>query len=173
MHGPPPEGHAAPVPPALTTPHLRLPALDAATVTAVAEGRRLPGWAEDFPQEGDVDISTILARDGLPSGADAVFGSLAVVEASTRLTIGTIGFFGPPRDGVVEIGYGIVPSRQRRGYATEAVAALLVHATAQPGVREVIAHAEVENIASRRVLEKNGLTYTGREGTLVRYALTV
>jgi RimJ/RimL family protein N-acetyltransferase len=93
-----------------------------------------------------------------------------VVERSTGEAIGTAGFFGPPRDGVVEIGYGIVPSRRRRGYAAEAVHALLGLAAAQPGVTEVVAHAEADNVASIRVLEKSGLSYQGREGVLVRYA---
>jgi RimJ/RimL family protein N-acetyltransferase len=37
-------------------------------------------------------------------------------------------------------------------------------------VTEVVAHAEADNLASIRVLEKSGLTYQGHEGALVRYA---
>jgi ribosomal-protein-alanine N-acetyltransferase len=162
--------HAARVPAELTTLRLRLPLLDAENVAALVDGRRLPGWADDFPTEGDVDIARVLAREGLPTGPDAVFGPRLVVERATDEGVGTAGFFGPPRDGVVEMGYGIVPSRQRRGYAAEAVAALVELAAAQPGVTEIMAHAEVENVASIRVLEKGGLIYQGREGSLVRYA---
>jgi [ribosomal protein S5]-alanine N-acetyltransferase len=155
---------------ALTTPRLRLPLLDADDVEALVAGRRLPGWAEDFPAEGDLDAARMLAHDETPTGPDALFGPRLVVEVASGEVIGTAGFFGPPRDGVVEIGYGIVPSRQRRGYAAEAVRALLDLAAAQPGVTEVIAHAEADNIPSIRVLQKNGLTYQGREGSLVRFA---
>lgn len=155
----------------LTTARLRLPLLDADSVAALVAGIRLEGWAPDFPAEGDVDIAGVLAREGVPTGPDAVFGPRLVVEASTGEAIGTAGFFGPPDDGVVEIGYGIVPSRRRRGYAGEAVAALLELARAQPGVRQVVAHAEADNEASIRVLRRTGLAYVGREGTLVRYAL--
>lgn len=157
----------------ITTARLRLPLMDAAGAAALVTGLRLPDWADDFPAEGDVEVAGVLARDGVPSGPDAVFGPRLVVERSTGEVIGTAGFFGPPRDGVVEIGYGIVPSRQRRGYATEAAGALVELAVAQPGVSEVVAHAEAGNAASIRVLEKNGLTYAGREGSLVRYALTL
>jgi RimJ/RimL family protein N-acetyltransferase len=162
---------AASMPPELTTARLSLPLLDAEHVAALVGGRRLPGWAEDFPAEGDVDAATMLARDGMPHGPDAVFGPRLVVERETGEAVGSAGFFGPPRDGVVELGYGIVPSRQRRGYAGEAVRALLDLAAAQPSVTGVIAHAEADNIASIRVLEKSGLTYQGREGSLVRYAV--
>jgi [ribosomal protein S5]-alanine N-acetyltransferase len=164
-------GDAAVVPAELTTPRLRLPLLDAENVAALVAGRRLPGWADDFPAEGDVEIARALARDGVPAGPDAVFGPRLVVEAATAEAVGTAGFLGPPRDGVVEIGYGIVPSRRRRGYAGEAVRALLDLVAAQPGVTEVVAHAEAGNIASIRVLQRNGLTYQGREGSLVRYAV--
>jgi ribosomal-protein-alanine N-acetyltransferase len=155
----------------MTTARLRLPLLDAGTAAALVAGRRLPGWAGDFPAEGDVDVAGVLDREGVPPGPDAVFGPRLVVEGSTGEAIGTAGFFGPPRNGVVEVGYGIVPSRQRRGYATEATRALVELALAQPGVHEVVAHAEADNRASIRVLEKCGLTYAGREGSLVRYGV--
>jgi RimJ/RimL family protein N-acetyltransferase len=156
----------------LTTARLRLPLMDAGTVGALVSGRRLPAWAVDFPAEGDVDIARVLAvrqnREGV-TRPDAVFGPRLVLERSTGDAVGTAGFFGPPRDGVVEIGYGIVPSRRRRGYATEAARALIELALTQPGVSEIVAHAEPGNAASIRVLEKNALTYAGREGSLVRY----
>jgi [ribosomal protein S5]-alanine N-acetyltransferase len=155
----------------VTTARLQLPLMDADTAAALVSGRRRPGWAEDFPAEGDVDVAGVLTREGVPSGSDAVFGPRLVVEASTGEVIGTAGFFGPPREGAVEIGYGIVPSRQRRGYATEAARALIELALARPGVSEIVAHAEPGNAASIRVLEKNALTYAGREGSLVRYSV--
>jgi ribosomal-protein-alanine N-acetyltransferase len=158
------------VPLVVSTPRLRLPLLGGDDVDALTGGRRLGGWADDFPAQGDVDIARVLARNGMPSGPDAVLGPRLVVERSTGEAIGTAGFFGPPRDGLVEIGYGIVPSRRRRGYAVEAVHALLELAAAQPSVTEVVAHAEADNLASIRVLERSGLTYQGREGVLVRYA---
>jgi ribosomal-protein-alanine N-acetyltransferase len=157
----------------LITTRLQLPLMGAGTVRALVAGRRLPEWAEDFPAEGDVDIAGVLAREGVPVGPDAVFGPRLVIERSTREVIGTVGFFGPPRDGLVEIGYGIVPSRQRQGYATEAARALIELALAQPGVSEIVAHAEPGNAASIRVLERNGLTYAGREGRLVRYSVSL
>jgi [ribosomal protein S5]-alanine N-acetyltransferase len=158
------------VPLVVSTRRLRLPLLGGGDVAALTGGRRLGGWAHDFPAQGDVDIARVLARNRMPSWRDAVFGPRLVVEEATGMAVGTAGFFGPPRDGVVEIGYGIVPSRRRRGYASEAVRVLLRLAGAQPGVTEAVAHAEADNLASIRVLEKSGLTYQGREGVLVRYA---
>ena len=45
-----------------------------------------------------------------------------------RSLVGSGGYFGPPgREGVVEIGYSVLPEWQRRGYATEIVNSLVSH----------------------------------------------
>jgi len=77
--------------------------------------------------------------------------------------VGGVGFFGPPQDGRVEIGYGIVESRRCRGYATEAVIAVLEYGFTQPDVLEVVASADLDNHPSIRVLEKAGLTYQSQD----------
>ena len=46
-------------------------------------------------------------------------------EATRRTLVGIAGYKGPPSEGVVEIGYSIVPSWRRRGLATEACGALI------------------------------------------------
>ncbi|WP_177229562.1 GNAT family N-acetyltransferase [Lentzea albida] len=48
------------------------------------------------------------------------FGHRLVIERSTDEVVGSLGLFWPPSDGRVEIGYGVVPSRQGRGYAVHA-----------------------------------------------------
>jgi RimJ/RimL family protein N-acetyltransferase len=132
--------------------------------------RRLPGWAPDFPAEGDRVIATMLDRDGVP--ADASFGQRLVVERSTGLVVGGIGLFGPPEDGRVEFGYGIVPSCRGRGYATGAARAIVGVALGLPGVTEVTAGVDPANPASVRVLEKAGLTFRSHEGDEARYGIT-
>lgn len=79
-----------------------------------------------------------------------------------RMLVGSGGFFGPPNpQGEVELGYGTLEVFFGRGYATEAVAALAGWAQAQPGVITVLAHAEAQNIASIRVLQKCGFVDVG------------
>jgi predicted acetyltransferase len=53
------------------------------------------------------------------------------------------------------IGYAVVPWKQRRGYATRALAAMLVHARAE-GLRYVEIVTDPDNIPSQRVVEANG-----------------
>jgi [ribosomal protein S5]-alanine N-acetyltransferase len=136
-------------------------------VQAITAGRRLPGWADDYPAEGDAVIAGLLFRAGPAAwpGANQAWGHRQVVERATGLVVGGIGFAGPPgAPGEVELGYGIVPSRQRRGYATEAVAAMLAVAWADPVVEAVLASTAPSNLASQRVLEKAGFQLVDRAG---------
>lgn len=156
----------------LVTARLRLPLIDAAHVEAVLHGPRRAEWAEDYPAEGDVVVAERLWDRGMPAGGDAGYGKRLVVERSTGLVVGGCGFHAPPSGGSVEFGYGIVPSRQGRGYATEAAAELLRWALARRRVREVVAHAEEGNATSIRVLEKLGMRLRSREWPEVEYVAT-
>lgn len=53
------------------------------------------------------------------------------------------------------MGYTVVPWKQRRGYATEALRLLLPEAKAE-GLRHVEVTTDVGNPASQRVIEANG-----------------
>jgi len=84
-------------------------------------------------------------------------------ESGTALPalIGIAGYVAPPtRDGLVEIGYAIVPQHQRQGFATEAVDALLDHAFADANVRVVVATTYAALHSSIRVLHKTGFIET-------------
>jgi len=85
-----------------------------------------------------------------------------VVHRDTRSVIGSAGFKGPPdSDGMVEIAYGIVPSFEGHGYATEVAAELVRFAFARGGIRLVRAHTRPVANASTRVLTKCGFHHTG------------
>jgi RimJ/RimL family protein N-acetyltransferase len=78
---------------------------------------------------------------------------------------GSIGFKGPPdANGMVEIGYSVLPAHERRGLATEMVETLVQWACAQPGVRCVEAETTFDNHLSVRVLERTGFHLIGTEG---------
>ena len=87
---------------------------------------------------------------------------LAVVERSTGRLIGDAGLY--PVDGVashVELGYTLARDAWGVGYATEAATALVEHARSVLGVSRVVATVDPANDASRRVLEKVGMTARG------------
>ena len=95
------------------------------------------------------------------SGPDAWRHGFFVVHRERRCVIGSAGFKGAPDDdGVVEIAYGVVPSYEGQGYATEAAAALVTYAFDQ-GARVLRAHTLPVANASGRVLLKNGFHHVG------------
>jgi RimJ/RimL family protein N-acetyltransferase len=76
--------------------------------------------------------------------------------------VGAGGYFGPPDgNGVVEIGYSVLPEWQHRGYASEMVRMLVEHAFSLPRVERVIAHTTEANPASMAVLLRNGFQVAG------------
>jgi [ribosomal protein S5]-alanine N-acetyltransferase len=90
------------------------------------------------------------------------YGFVAVIERSSGDLIGDAGLHplggrGPD----VEIGYTLARASWGRGYATEAGAALVAHAFDALAAPRVMAQVEPENLASRHVLEKLGMTERG------------
>ena len=95
----------------------------------------------------------------------------AVILKSENRMIGTCGFsrLDAP-NGCAEAGYVINPDYQGRGYATEALNALLHFGFRELGLNRIEARFMTENKASLRVMEKCGMSFEGvqRELMLVR-----
>ena len=87
-----------------------------------------------------------------------------MIELKDGTHVGELCFKGITENGVTEIGYGIAADYRGRGYATEAVSALVGWALEQPGVMCVMAETDVSNLASRSVLDKAGFMPTGEVG---------
>ena len=85
---------------------------------------------------------------------------------SDGVCLGDLGFKGPAQNHAVEIGYGILPEYEGRGYTTEAVQAMIQWAFGQEDVVFVEAESAPDNGASQRILEKCGFVPdgTGEEG---------
>jgi RimJ/RimL family protein N-acetyltransferase len=150
--------------PDLETPRLRLHALTAAEAKALDAGDLPAGWAyaPGYPLPDTRDGVGLYLRHG-----DRAYGFHFVVGRENERVIGEIGFVAPPRRGVVTIGYAIVPSERRQGYATEAISALTEWSLEQPGVENVRAQTLPDNEASIRALLRAGFQ-EDEPGTKVR-----
>ncbi|MEV0339827.1 GNAT family N-acetyltransferase [Nocardia sp. NPDC050713] len=137
-------------------------------VSAVLAGRRLAHWAEDFPAAGDRAIAGLFADHPQWYGE---YGHRLIIERETGLVVGSIGLFWPPGADGLEIGYGTIPSRRGRGYASAATRALTEFALGA-GVHAVYADVEPSNPGSVRVLEKAGFRRTGAADGLIRFEMT-
>jgi [ribosomal protein S5]-alanine N-acetyltransferase len=95
-----------------------------------------------------------------------------MISKEHNCMIGDLCFKGEPcENGSVEIGYGIYPAYERKGYITEAVEVLCLWAMNQKYVRSVRAETLPDNIASQRVLQKNGFVFLGANDGLMKWQL--
>jgi RimJ/RimL family protein N-acetyltransferase len=88
------------------------------------------------------------------------YGFWAAIEKPAGQFLGWFHF--RPREGAsldeAELGYRLRKSAWGKGYATEGSRALIRKGFTQFGVRQVVAETMAVNLASRRVMEKAGLT---------------
>ncbi|MCM3718052.1 GNAT family N-acetyltransferase [Fictibacillus phosphorivorans] len=97
------------------------------------------------------------------------WGVWFVIEKESGRIVGDLGFKGKPVDHTVEIGYGIIPSAQGQGYATEAAHKLIEWSLSTKLVSRVIAECLEDNIASIHVLEKLGFEETGAKDKMLKW----
>ena len=88
---------------------------------------------------------------------------LAVLRETGEI-VGLVNFHAPPdADGMVEIGYSVVPEHRRRGYATEMAQTLWTYAASHPAVRTLRATFTPDNAASRAIIEAAGFVHVGEQ----------
>ena len=124
------------------------------------EVSRQQGWERTDPDAVRVDIEAMAARRPGEAGGWVQF---SVEERETGRLVGDVGLSpaeGEP--GVIKVGYTIDPVAQGRGYATEAVGALVRYAFDVLGADVVRAYASADNASSIRVAEKVGLRLVER-----------
>ena len=84
-----------------------------------------------------------------------------------RVVVGSAGFHGPPgvnalgAADAVELGYALFPGHRGRGYATEAVAALVDWAAAAHGLRRFVASVAPENAPPLALARRLGFVHVG------------
>jgi ribosomal-protein-alanine N-acetyltransferase len=103
-------------------------------------------------------------------------GFCAIIEKQTKKLIGWCGIWRLEETGELEVGYAIAKQYWGNGFATEAAIRFLEYSFEHLKPERIVAVARPENAASRRVMEKLGMSFvkTGSfyEQTLVQYALT-
>ncbi|MEP7054426.1 MAG: GNAT family N-acetyltransferase [Actinomycetota bacterium] len=144
---------------AIETERLVLQPIDTMTAAAIISG----------------DLGDLVAGNGWPQ-SDTIDGLRMEAQLGSSpacwliqlhgTVIGELGWKGGPGpDGRAEIGYSLAPDYRGAGYATEAVQGFALWATTRQEVRRLVAETLVDNLASRRVLEKSGFTiWSAKDG---------
>ena len=133
-----------------------------------------PPWAAGYPMEGDQRACQAYLRQlpimGGPARSNP-FGYYQILLDGA--VVGGIGFHGPPRNGLVEVGYGVVPAVRGKGVATEALRLILKLATGFDDVRRVCGRTSPDNVASQRVMLSAGMRFVGRDPEFLHYEIEV
>lgn len=129
-------------------------------------------WAPGYPTDGDVFATRRFLGTCASTGDPQPFGTYEIRRREDGRVIGGLGFHGPPdANGSVTIGYGVVPSAQGQGYASEALRELLLFARAH-GVTCVKGDADHGNIASQHVMLAAGMRSAGQDERVRYFEIT-
>jgi len=118
------------------------------------EVHRYQGWERTDRDGIDLEIQEMAGRaPGEPGG----WVQYSVQDRETGALVGDVGLSPADEPDTIKVGYTMAPVFQGRGYATEAVAALVDYAFDMLGAEVVRAYASEENTPSIRVAEKVGM----------------
>ena len=152
------------------TERLELRSLSPAVLTAALTGRldeagrllgcSLPsGWAEETAPLLRMRLEQLQAQ---PAALPWLLRAILLRGAAPEMA-GHFNFHGPPIDGAAEVGYTIRPAHRRRGYAAEAVAAMLAWAQEEHEVRRFLASVSPANEPSLRLVRRLGFAQIGEQ----------
>jgi len=144
------------------------------------EVAKYQSWDVPYPRESGLQFIELMKTASLQRQGEWV--QLSLELKSTHQMIGDVAFCAMVYDGQQALmGYSLARSYWRKGYAFEAVTALLNYLFEERGLHRVIAECDVENMASWKLLEKLGFRreaylventyFKGKYGSEYHYAM--
>jgi ribosomal-protein-alanine N-acetyltransferase len=118
----------------------------------------------EAPRTKETFQSQLSARHAME--AELGYAMWALEEKASDTLIGQCGLrpaaaMDPSAGSEIDLAYHLTRASWNKGYATEAVVAVLDHGLGSVGLERVMAVALPENIGSWRVMEKAGMRYEG------------
>jgi len=137
------------------------------------DGRRLAEMGiiptDEWPEADLLEALPYFNQQLLEYGVTG-YNSWLILDRWTGAIIGSIGFINEPDEsGCVEIGFGIIPSKRRKGYCEEATRALIDWAAAQKKVKVITAQCNLDNVSSINLLTKMGFQMTACDQSLISW----
>jgi [ribosomal protein S5]-alanine N-acetyltransferase len=128
---------------------------EASTDRRIPEGTTVPAQYTDLAGRAYLERQWGRARTG-----EGI--SLAICTVDGDRAVGSIVLMNRPQAGVSGVGYWMVPSQRRHGYAARAAKLISDWAIGAGGYARVEAWVEPENVASQRVLMSAGFEHEGQ-----------
>ena len=125
------------------------------------------------------ELKEALEKTIIPKVADKskdyLFYTLwTAISKKENKMVGDLCLYGEPNEkGEIEIGYGVYEEFRNQGFMTEMVQGIIEWAKAQPKIKAITASTDKDNLASFRVLEKNGFVKSGESEELFHWVLAI
>lgn len=120
-----------------------------------AEVARLQDWGLPYPRErAERLVAEHADRDDVLPGT----GTQLAVDLEGQL-VGDIYVGLDEHCGIAEVGFTLARAHQRKGYAVEAVSAVVDDLVDRLGVHRIVGELSPDNLASARLLERLGMTF--------------
>lgn len=127
---------------------------------------------DEWPSNDIKEILPFLLKSLSPTSDPDGFGAWLFIDKMDDSIIGDGGFKGAPNDkGSIDIGYNIVKSKRRKGYAFEAVSALIKWGLSHPDVQQITADCLIENTPSINLLKKLGMMEASKDDEVVYFIM--
>jgi RimJ/RimL family protein N-acetyltransferase len=127
---------------------------------ALTSGRALRDYKSADSPIAPPEVLEMLA--GVAAHVRETFSPASWLIVEGNEVVGLCSITRPPRNAEIDIGYGIAPTRQGRGIAGRAIGDIVDWALGVAFVKAITAETAVENLASQRVLRKNGFIEVNR-----------
>jgi [ribosomal protein S5]-alanine N-acetyltransferase len=115
-----------------------------------------------LPKVGDESKNYLFCTlwTGISKAENQMIGDVCIVDE-------------PSGKGEIEIGYGTFEEFRNRGLMTELVAGVIQWCKTQLKVKTILASTQQANLASAKVLQKNGFVLIGENGTILNWKLVL
>jgi ribosomal-protein-alanine N-acetyltransferase len=120
-------------------------------------------------QEPDAVFRISYVVQGFKNKARYVF---AIIFRDTEELIGEIGLHLDVNGKIAELGYWVGEPFWGKGIATEAIGAVLTFGFTKTELEQIYASCHVDNRASERVLEKNGMRRNSLKGNVAQWLVS-
>jgi RimJ/RimL family protein N-acetyltransferase len=128
------------------------------------EVARYQGWSLPYSHDDADALAIVMSRQPLFEAGTWTQLAIATHDAPTAI-IGDIGVRVEPVEPTVEVGFTMARDQWGRGYASEALTAVVEHLLAPArGIVRVVAFTDLHNEAAQHVLENAGLRYITQDG---------
>ena len=120
---------------------------------------RYQGWSDFTPERGKAFVESLA---GVRPGVPGEWFQFALEERSDGALVGDLALkvdADEPRE--AEVGFTLAPAHQGKGYATEALEALLGYAFDSYGLHRVVAITDARNAPAAALLERVGMRREG------------